>query len=336
MKIERIETYQRFIELREGWNTLLARSGQKNPFLSHQWFDAWWQSFGHGGEMEILFFSDESGNPVGFAPLMICGGVLCFLANREVTDYCDFLSDTRYRKGFYRGLGHYFQMNRAHWSRMEFISIPESSLTLLEVPHWAAENGFVCEVKESEAVPVLKLPCTYDEYIHSLGRKNRHELRRKIRRLESLGNIRYDEVTESRKAGPAMEEFVSLHKESGPEKENFWKKPGMPGFFANLSRIFFKENRAELHMLYMEKKLIAALLSILDGDTVYFYNAAYDKEFSSLSPGFYLFDRAIDRAISRSKRAADFLRGGEKYKYFFGAEDSKIWDLILTAPAEKE
>jgi CelD/BcsL family acetyltransferase involved in cellulose biosynthesis len=103
----------------------------------------------------------------------------------------------------------------------------------------------------------------------------------------------------------------------------------MGEFFAQLVHLFSEESWVGLDGLCIGDRLIAALLSFSYGDTLYFYNVTYDSEYSAYSPGFYLFDHAIKQAIAEGKKAADFLRGQEKYKYFFGAEESKIYNLKL-------
>ncbi len=336
MKIERISTYERFVDLKEQWSTLLFRSDQNRPFLTHQWFDAWWQCFGQDHTLEILFFRDESDSPIGIAPMMIGDGVLQFIASHEVTDYCDFILCPDNRKDFFRCLLDYFRMSHAKLSRIEFINIPDSSLTLSEMPRFAVEQGFLCEVRKSETVPVLTLPDSYEKYLNCIGRKNRHELRRKVRKLEGLGNVRLERISESEKLSHAVQEFISLHRESGSDKQEFWRKRGMPEFFDELTSLFVLEGWMESIMLYAENRLIAALLNFSYRDTLYFYNIAYDKGYSPFSPGFYLFDRSIRQAITENMRVADFLRGREKYKYFFGAEDSKIYNLKLTLPKGKQ
>jgi CelD/BcsL family acetyltransferase involved in cellulose biosynthesis len=335
MKLERIKTYRRFTELKEQWNELLDRSGQKNPFLSHQWFDAWWQSFGSGCEMEILFFTGNDDFPAGIAPMMIDGQALKFMANHEVTDYCDFISCSGIRREFFGRLGDYFLDNGMKYPRMEFINIPENSRTLLEISRWAGENGMECEMEKGETVPVLSLPESYEMFLQGMGRKNRHELRRKIRRLEGLDKIRLEQITEAEKSEPAVKEFISLHRKSDPHKREFWNRQGMTVFFEKLTSLYLKEQWAEFHLLFADTSLIAALLVFLNENTSFFYNVAYDKNYASYSPGFFLFDHAIKRAISQNRSFVNFLRGREKYKYFFGAQDSKIYNLKLTRSTEK-
>ena len=329
MHIERIVTYERFVEVKKDWNGLLSRSGQNSPFLTHQWFDAWWRSFGENSTLEVLFFRDDSGSPVGMAPLMVTGEVLEFIASQEVTDYCDFFFSDDRRDEFYIGLSDYFLRNSDKWSKIELINIPETSPTLSELPRMDSAHRFVCQLDESEVVPVLTLPQSSGVYIDGLGRKNRHELRRKLRKLEALGEIRIQYIRKPEKMQDAIERFVSLHRKSSPEKREFWEKKGMTGFFHALSGLFSSENWAEMSELYTEERMIAALLSFRYKNKVYFYNIAYDKDFSPYSPGFSLFHHAIEQAIAKRMQIADFLRGREKYKYFFGAKESKIYSLKL-------
>jgi CelD/BcsL family acetyltransferase involved in cellulose biosynthesis len=200
---------------------------------------------------------------------------------------------------------------------------------LLRLPELAVKHGLMYEAQESEVVPVLILPGSYQAYLQNLGRKSRHELRRKSRKLDSLVDVRFEKITDPEKLRSVIKEFVNLHKASGPAKQEFWKKRGMSEFFAHLVHHFSKENWVELDALCIGDRLVAALLSFSYGDTMYFYNVTYDLEYAAYSPGFYLFDHAIKQAIAEGKKAVDFLRGQEKYKYFFGAEESKIYNLKL-------
>ncbi len=335
MNVERIAKYERFTEVKTEWNALLSGSGQNSPFLTHQWFDAWWQSFSGKYTMEILFFRDDSGSLVGIAPLRASSGSLEFIASPEVTDYCDVIYSENRRSEIYACLWDQFRKNYSGLPRIELINIPEGSPTLTELPRLFADSGYICEVQKSEVVPRLQLPNSYVEYMDSLGRKNRHELRRKLRKLAALGQIRIQRIREPAILRASIAEFISLHRASSPEKQAFWQKQGMSCFFNTLSSLFSLENWMELSVLDAADRTIAFLVSFQYGGTVYFYNIAYDKEFSPYSPGFALFHHAIEQAIAESVTVVDFLRGREKYKYFFGAKESKIYSLKLRKRAQR-
>lgn len=330
MKIERLTEFEKFIRLRKQWNALLSRSEHNTIFLTHQWFEAWWRSFGKEYRIEILLARDDVGNLVGVAPLMTSKIGLYFMASHEVTDYCDFITGAGKIDQFYELLLDYFQKHYAHIKNAEFINIPSASRTLISLPHIAPEKNFSCEISEYEAAPILILPPSYDTYLGSLDRKNRHELRRKIRRLKSSGQVSIRRKTEPQELNAAIQDFIILHRESSASKQEFWKKEGMTDFFRLLIHLFSLEQWVEVNLLHFKDKLIAGLLNFVYADTLYLYNVAFDREFFSFSPGFILFDHSIKQAIEEEKKVADFLRGREKYKYFFGAKDSKIYKLSLT------
>jgi CelD/BcsL family acetyltransferase involved in cellulose biosynthesis len=336
LKVDRVAEHARFIRLKEEWNELLFHSGQDSPFLTHQWFDAWWRSFGKNKKLEILLFRDERNFIVGLAPLMVSEGSLSFMANHEVTDYCDFVSREEYRARFYGVLLDWLQKNSSDFSGIEFMNIPAASPSLSELPRLASSYGFAWEMKEIEVVPSVALPDAYGKFIQGLDRKNRHELRRKIRKLESTGPVRIERIMDPSATTAAILEFISLHRKSSSSKQDFWKQEGISKFFQILASFFSSENWIEFYFLSVGDRLIGGLVNFLYKDTLFLYNVAYDRAFSSLSPGFYLFDQAIEKAIEEGRKTADFLRGDEKYKYFFGAKDSRIYSLILSRKERKK
>jgi CelD/BcsL family acetyltransferase involved in cellulose biosynthesis len=219
MEVERITSYESFVEKKKDWNDLLSRSDQNKPFLSHQWFDAWWQSFGQNCELEIHFFWEKPDSLVGIAPLMVSGDKLGFMASHEVTDYCDFISDPDFSEEFYSYLGNRIQKEFFRYSFVELINIPENSPTLSCLKGFPVGQNRKFEAYESEVVPVLSLPGSYEEFLHNLDRKSRHELRRKSRKFDSLVDVRIEKITDSEKLGSALKKFVNLHKASSPAKQ---------------------------------------------------------------------------------------------------------------------
>lgn len=329
MKVDRITELNRFLSLEEEWNSFLQASDTDCVFLTHEWFSAWWECLSGKNSLEVLLFKDDQDQIIGIAPLMTDGHNLRFIASHEVTDYCDFLFLSDKKEEFFKSLLYYFKENYFDRTHLEFINIPASSPTYGLFLEMASNYGFSHSLRETEVTPVLSIPSTYEDYINGLKRKNRHELRRKLKRLERLDGIKIKKITETRHLLPAIENFISLHEKSSPEKQAFWTTEGMPSFFKNVVHRFSKKGWVEMKVLFFEDSLIAALLSFLYGKDVLFYNMAYDLDYAKFSPGVYLFHASIVDAISRGNSSIDFLRGREKYKYDFGAKECKIYSLIL-------
>lgn len=329
MKVERIRDPEEFQVIQEEWNTLLHSSEQDHPFLSYEWISSWWECFSEDNSLEILLVKDENGNPVGIAPLMVQENTLRFIASEEVSDYCDFVVEKGRYEEFFKNVMNYIRTTHPDIEKIDLMNIRSASTTLEILPRLASEWGYSCSCTEIEVVPLLELPSSYEDYLGGLSKKKRHELRRKLRRTESLEGIRAEKVTDTRNLPAYIDKFIGLHRRGSPSKANFWKKKNMADFFHGMAHQFSLRQWIEMNVLFLEDRVLAALLNFISADRIYFYNVAFDKDFARYSPGIYLFNQSIQDAISKQKKCADFLRGREEYKYYFGAEDSKIFRLVL-------
>lgn len=327
--MERIQDFRRFKEISDAWNEALHSSDQDCPFLTHEWISSWWECFSEGNSLEVLLFKGERNNTVGVAPLMIQDNILHFIASEEVSDYCDFVFMKGRKEEFYESLFGYFETMPSNIEKIELMNVQSSSSTLDYLPRLASKHGFSCSKEEVEVAPVLELPSSHEDYLGNLSKKRRHELRRKLRRMESLEGIRVEKITDSKNLRTYLDRFIALHKQGSSSKAKFWEKPKMTAFFHEMVYRFSLQEWIELNVLFYEDRVLAALLSFSYSDRIYFYNVAFDRNFARYSPGIFLFDHSIRDAISKGKRSADFLRGREEYKYYFGAKDSKIFRLIL-------
>ena len=324
MKVECIRDFESLEELKDLWNELLFSSDQNYIFLTHEWISSWWKCFSEENSLEILIFKDEEGSLEGIAPFMIKNKILRFIASQEVSDYCDVITHKERRREFYENLLSYFKKNYSDVEKIELMNIKSSSPTLSFLPRLAPEHGFSSSCTEAEVAPLLELPSSYENYMKGLSKKNRHELQRKLKRIESLEGVKITKVTDTKELQSFLETFIALHKEGSPSKERFWKEDGVSDFFQEIAFRFSLQKWIELNLLFYEDRIMAALLNFSYSDQILFYNVAFNKDFARYSPGLFLFNHCIKQAISEGKRKADFLRGREKYKYYFGAEQSSL------------
>ena len=194
----------------------------------------------------------------------------------------------------------------------------------------APARGWVVTREPEDVCPVLALGdgLDFDGYLATLGRKERHEIRRKVRRAEAAGAVR---LLRSRDPVGDLAAFVDLHQRRWGEDGLFPPTPG-----GDQSRLFFRrlfelagDDTAQLHFLVVGGRRIAAGVWLDDGQTIFFYNAGVDPEARELSPGVLLVARAIEGALALGRRRFDFLRGDEPYKYEWGAVDEPIQRLLV-------
>jgi CelD/BcsL family acetyltransferase involved in cellulose biosynthesis len=197
------------------------------------------------------------------------------------------------------------------------------------------EHGWTVNLEREDVCPVVRIPsdADFEGYLSTLDKKSRHEIRRKLRRAESAGEIR---LTRSTTPLDELEDVIGLHqKRWGPDG----LFPPTPG--GDASRVFirrwFEESGPEgpvaLLFLTVGERRIAAGIHVDGGDALMFYNAGIDPDARDLSPGVVLAAECLRIAIELGKTRFDFLRGNEPYKYEWGAVDEPIQRLLVRRDA---
>ncbi|MCJ7582240.1 MAG: GNAT family N-acetyltransferase, partial [Candidatus Aminicenantes bacterium] len=316
MRIEKISTLEKLIEVRGEWNTLLESSSQNCVFLSNEWFCAWFESFGESYPLCVLLFRDHKNRLFGAAPLMeTCEGQK-FIASQEVTDYCDFIVERGKEELFYINFLEYWQKENWQNSPLLLENIREGSPTLSILSRMADEHQLENSVRESDVALSLDLPLTYEEYLKNLVRKNRHELQRKKRKIDSLSGVFHKRVNDPVGVRNYIDLFIDMHGKRSSSKRKFWHKKGMVEFFRTITALFSENGWIEFNAVHFQDEPAAILLNFIYHDEIHFYNIAFEPKYSPFSPGIYLFNQSIRQAIEDKLRRADFLRGREKYKYY--------------------
>ncbi len=195
-----------------------------------------------------------------------------------------------------------------------------------------AAQGWTLNLEREDVCPVAIVPDGVDDlegFLDTLGKKERHEVRRKLRRAEAVGEVA---LTESLEPLADLEAFIDLHQRRWGADGLFPPTPGGEAsrrFIRRLIEGSGPDGPARLCFLTVAGRRIAAGITFEDGDTVAYYNAGVDPDARELSPGILLIARYLGRAIARGYRRFDFLRGNEDYKYEWGAVDEPIQRLLV-------
>ncbi|MFQ5925694.1 MAG: GNAT family N-acetyltransferase, partial [Dehalococcoidia bacterium] len=169
-----------FPSLEERWQELLQARPQGNIFLTPQWQKAWWQEL--GAERELLLLSVRRGAElVGIAPLMCQGDTISFIGDNDLCDYMDFITCQGQESAFSAVLLDYLEAMK--WHSLDLYSLLPYSIALSHFAPLAGERGYLVEITREDVSPQVILPRSWKEYLSQLSGKDRHELRRKLRRL---------------------------------------------------------------------------------------------------------------------------------------------------------
>jgi CelD/BcsL family acetyltransferase involved in cellulose biosynthesis len=326
-----------FAALRPEWGRLLERSRCNTLFLTWEWQATWWKHLGEGDLLLMGFRTEDDGRLAGIAPLFRTRGeqgqsVLNVVGCRDVSDYLDLIVEDGQEDSVYESLLDCLGAPTVAWDMVDFCNLPQESQTVTRLRELAEARGYQTRVEVEDVCPLLLLPPTWEEYLDSLDRKQRHEVRRKLRRAETEADARFVVVGPQHDLEREMQDFVRLHQASTPAKDSFMD-PQMEGFFFDVARVLQGRGWLQLAFVVLDGQKAAALLNFDYGDTIFVYNSGYDPtRFAHLSPGWVVTARCIEYAIGLGRRTFDFLRGDELYKYRFGAQNTEVRRLLIARP----
>ena len=320
-----------FDELVHEWNALLGRAPIDYVFYTWEWQKTWWNAY-QPGELLILTCRNND-ELVGIAPLFITesaqGKSTQIIGCVDVTDYLDFIIDRDHLQPALAAFADYLHDQRASIGLLDLCNIPANSPTRQFLPGLLAERGFAVEVEQQEVCPVISLPGDWRSYLASLDKKQRHEVRRKIRRIQgSEREVDWYIVNGQHDLSGEIDTFVRLMAASDPEKERFLKDAGNQRFFRAIVPLMQERGWLQLNFLTVDEAPAASYINFLYGDRVMVYNSGHAHQtYGDLSPGIVLLAYNIRHAIEQGYQYYDFLRGDEAYKYRMGGRDTAVMNI---------
>jgi predicted N-acyltransferase len=178
-----------------------------------------------------------------------------------------------------------------------------------------------------EVAPFISLPKTWEEYLETLERTDRKELKRKIKRLDTI--LHEFRIVETPIPNEDFDSFVSLHKLSDHSKEMFMSEP-MQNFFRDISSAQFPGWEQKMIFMDIEGKAAASIFYFENENSLLLYNSGYDPNQKYYSVGLLLCAHLIHRAIEENKKTFDFLRGNERYKYDLGGVNMNLYKFVIS------
>lgn len=345
--------------LQAEWDALLRGAASNVVFLTRQWQEIWWSNFSSRAACSLCMLTirdtgqDSGGALIAIAPLFIetaplpplqeySRGVLRpegegaprrivrFVGGIDVADYLDIIAAPNHIREAWSSVLDYLLEIRSKWDVIDFHSLPDFSPSRELLAELALEKGLHAQVFPEDVCPLVELPSDWETYLMSLRKKDRHELRRKVRKLEGRDDARWYLVNplDEEALQRAMQSFIVLHRLSGADKAEFMDER-MAASFLDMARTLAHTGWLDLAVLEVNKEPAAAYLSFNYNGRLYLYNSGYDPQFGSYSAGVALLAYRIHKAILQGVKVFDFLRGDEDYKYDFGAKDTYVYRAVL-------
>lgn len=304
------------------WRELLAGDVDRHVFAMPEWNRVWWEEFGGGKELFVLTLEGEDG-PLAIVPLYrkIEDGrrILRFVGGIDLTDYLGPICGTQDRARVADQLVSWLSQTDVEWDEFDAHNMP--------VPFGFAEflvervdsAGLAFTLEQEETSAVLLLPDEWEAYLRGLDSKDRHELRRKRRRIEREHPDPAVRTATEDTLDQDLKMFVEMHRGAEGHKGHFMK-PEIATFFDRVTRAFAPLGWLRIHLLEIGERPVGSAFSFEIDGAFYLYNSAYEPDVARLSPGLVLVSELVKDCVERGLKRFDFLRGPERYKYQLGAQ----------------
>jgi CelD/BcsL family acetyltransferase involved in cellulose biosynthesis len=306
------------------WTNLWRRSSSATSFQRPEWLISWVEAFGPS-ELCVIAARQDS-RLVGLAPMFIyprgSDRVLAPIG-AGITDYLDWLVDAEDGSDSIEEM--FRELNHHDWHVMELLDLPNSSSLL--------QSGTFRDSEPCDACPVVRVPAgsAFNQVVPRAQRRNLRTAQNRISR-EGTWHI---ETANPDTLSEFLNTLIRLHRAR-------WTQVHEPGVLADAKVQEFHHRVAprlldygvlRFYGLRFEGRLIAVLQTLVEENAVYCYMQGFDPAYVDFSPGMLLLEAVIRDALREGRPVVDFLRGREKYKYAWGAQDQPTFRITVPKPA---
>lgn len=318
------------------WNDLLKESISDTPFLRYEYQIAWWEHLG-GGEWKdaqlVLVAAYENETLIGIAPLFIAEyenqPALLLNGSIEISDYLDVIVRPADHARFISGLLDFLASSLPEaWSKLDWYNLPDNSPTLAALKAEGETRGWAHLEEVYRPTPRVALNGDFEEYLSRVEKKQRHEIRRKMRRAAESGRARFYVVPKDADIQPELEAFFHLMIQD-PNKALFLRDV-MRHQMSHTIRAAHEYGYLWLAFLEVDGVKAAASLNFDYNGKLWGYNSGVSRDHMELSPGWVLMGHVFQWCCENGRSEFDFMRGDEDYKYRLGGVNQYVMRVKLS------
>ncbi len=343
MTVQLITDSNELADLETAWNALAGGM----PLRSWDWLATWWNHYGAASDKSadrqlyvLAVYDDDNDATDGAKPLIgiapwyldrsaIKGSVIRWLGSGEVcTDHLSLICRPDDATRVAAAIADTLTGKCDDWDLVELGAVDADDAPVAAL--LAALEVRECLVSRHAADQcwALDLPASWDDYLASVSKSHRKQLRQLERRVLETNRASWLRVETESDLAVAWDVLVDLHQRRR-------RSLGEPGCFASRPFHDFHRDvvarllvRGQLRMSWLELDgtPAAAEYHLADGNTTYAYQGGVDPDRLGEEPGRLSTILCVRAAIDEGQRHFDFLRGDEPYKAHWRATPRPTFD----------
>ena len=319
-------TEESFDSLAQFWLRPQISLNWDSIFMLPPWLEVWREAHGSTGD-PCLCVVRRNDTIIGFAPLLIEGTEASLMGSTDVCDFVDFVIVPGGENIFFGILIDHLKQKGIR--RLDLGLLRPGSTVRTHLIPLAGENKYEISCEVEDVSLEMDLPSSWEGYLGMLNGKQRHEVRRKLKRFREQGHSGYRIIKEPHEGPKTMDLFLKFFRESRHDKESFLT-PEREAFFRAIAEKMARVHLLRIGILDLEDNPVAAIMYFKYNNIVYLYNSGYDPQYGSLGVGLISKLLCIKDSAEKGIKKFDFLKGAEVYKYRLGGKEVPLHRCRIT------
>lgn len=327
IKYQFINNESDFLDIKEKWEEIFSKS-TNHIFSSFNWNYYWWKNYkGSAKLLIIILYQDKQ--PISIFPLYYLKE-LCFTkysllsSNFVASDYLDIICIKNLEKECLEFYQYLFATTFSKCSYFHLKDFTNNSLLYNLVTSYKNQRMIAYSGSTNKFCPYLQLPDQIDSIFNHHSEKTKSRFLSYVRSAFNNPDVRF-QIGFMDNPTTSLDYFTELH----------LKRISSQGKFSNFSNQRF----VHFHKDYIQNSPdsvlffwiikhdtpIASAYCLILNDAVYFYNSGFNPDASVKKIGQILLYKMFDYLISKNIKTFYFLRGSEKYKYFWTSFQNELY-----------
>jgi len=184
----------------------------------------------------------------------------------------------------------------------------------------------------SYGVDLIKLKTKKLDFLESLSRNSRYQIRRSLKMYESQGGIRLQFAVNQEEALSFFHEIAPFHMEKWGKNpgESGFSNPAFVSFHVLLIKRAFPLNQVDVIKIFCGDRILGYLYNLIYDGRVYFYlSGLVSEQDAKLKPGLCAHALSIQHYMNKGFDFYDFMGGKDRYKSSLGAVHEELYHIAL-------
>jgi len=323
----------------DAWNALVLQAAEPNVFLTFEWVEAWWVTYGGGDSLRVLLVADAEGL-IGIAPLYLTtaagfAGIgvreLRLLGGRHVGgDFLDLIHAVDREPEVCDAVWGWLREHRQEWDRIVLSNMDTRSATIPVLQSRARRSRYPTCCLPMHRCPSVALPESIEAFLALPDHGFKASANRHMKKVCKRHDVQV-ELQHTGDLNAALERLFLLHAErwSLEGRSGSMHQQAIQTFFKRVSPKLARQDWLRLSSLSVDGEVEAMQYGLRLGGAHFFLQAGCGTAGRKLRAGSALQWLVIADLIGDA-HTFHFLRGEERYKYLWGGVDRLTEDLFIS------